>query len=503
MPRRGVLSPFVAVLPALLLVGCAGDDVSAETSASTSASTSPGATEGTATVSTTETTASTTDVGTESGTSATTGVTSTSEGTTTTTSGTTTTTAGETDTTTGGPPPLGVCEPLPPPRGEVLDVTPDDAASLPQIVADAAEGTTIRFADGTYDVSSGPLHITRPGITLRSASSDPDAVNLDAGYAVGEIVLVEASDVTLAEITLRRAMWHPIHVTGGAEADTTGVLIHRVRVVDPGQQGIKINASGAGHYADDGVITCSEIVLTDAGRAQIMDNCYTGGIDAHSARGWIVADNTIEGFWCEQGLSEHAIHFWVTGRDTLVERNRIVDCARGVGFGLGEMGNGKSRTYDDDPCPGASYLGHVDGLIRNNMIVGRRPELFASQSGMDSGIALEQACGAEVYHNTIVALQPPFVSMEYRWGNTSATIKNNLVTHNIKERDGGQAELAGNLEGADPSAVVDAGAGDLHLAPASPAIDAGVVLAPGACDEDLDEEPRSDGMPDVGADEVG
>ena len=56
------------------------------------------------------------------------------------------------------------------------------------------------------------------------------------------------------------------------------------------------------------------LLLTDAGRAQVQD-CYTGGIDAHSAWGWVVRDNVFEGFWCDQGLSEHAVHFWVTGRD--------------------------------------------------------------------------------------------------------------------------------------------------------------------------------------------
>ena len=134
------------------------------------------------------------------------------------------------------------------------------------------------------------------------------------------------------------------------------------------------------------------------------------------------------------------------------------------------------------------------------MILANRPELFASQSGFDAGIALEQACGAVAVHNTIVSLEPPFVSIEYRWENTSAVIENNLVTHTIVARDGGMAELAGNLEGAPLSAVVDAAGGDLHLSAGSPAIDAGVVLAPGVCEDDFDGEMR-DGMPDVGADE--
>ena len=216
---------------------------------------------------------------------------------------------------------------------------------------------------------------------------------------------IAADDVTIAELTIQRAYYHPIHVTGGADSNTENTLIYRVRVVDPGQQAIKINAQD-GSYADFGTIACSHIELTAEGRPHVTD-CYTGGVDAHLAQGWTIRDNTITGFWCESGLSEHGVHVWNSGRDTVVERNTIVDCARGVGFGLGESGNGTARDYGDDPCPGVDgFVGHYGGVIRNNAIIGRDPAMFASQFGMDSGVALEQACGAVVTHNTVVALQP-------------------------------------------------------------------------------------------------
>lgn len=380
-------------------------------------------------------------------------------------------------------------------------MTPDQAGELPNIVAAAASGSTIALADGVYDLSAAALlHFTTPGVTLRSASGDRDAVVLEAGYGIGEIALISASDVTIADVTLARAFYHPIHVTGGAAANSEHVTIYNVAVIDPGQQGIKVNASPEGFYSDYGSVACSQVELTDAGRAQVKDNCYTGGVDAHSAWGWSIRDNFIKGFWCEAGLSEHAVHFWVTGRDTVVERNVIVDCARGIGFGLGEMGNGKSRVYDDDPCPGKSYLGHIDGVIRNNTVWAASPAMFASAAGFDSGVALEQACGAQVYHNTVASLQPPFTAIEYRWANTSAIIKNNLVTHAIKERDGGQAVQAANLVDAPLDHFVDANAGDLHLAPGSAAIDAGEALTPGLVDTDLEGDAR-DGAPDIGADE--
>jgi hypothetical protein len=277
------------------------------------------------------------------------------------------------------------------------------------------------------------------------------------------------------------------------------VWIHDVRIVDPGQQAIKINPVGEG-WVDDGIVECSSLELTDAGRTQIRDGCYTGGIDAHRAQGWLVRRNRISGFWCDTGLSEHGVHFWKASRDTVVEENVILDCARGIGFGLGSSGDG--RDYPDDPYPGVGYLGHFDGVIRNNFVAAARPELFESQLGFDTGIALEQARGTWVAHNTVASTQAPFSSIEWRWGNTAIEVANNLVTHSLVPRDGGQATLQGNLTNAPTSWLVNVATADLHLtAAAGTARDGGVALPAGVADRDLDLEPR-DGAPDVGGDEA-
>jgi hypothetical protein len=105
-----------------------------------------------------------------------------------------------------------------------------------------------------------------------------------------------------------------------------------------------------------------------------------------------------------------------------------------------------------------------------------------------------------VYHNTVVSLQQPFTAMEYRWPNTSVIVKNNLLTHALKERDGATAVQAANLVDAGLEQFVDANAGDLHLAPGSAAIGVGEALAAGLADEDFEGDAR-DAMPDVGADE--
>jgi hypothetical protein len=402
--------------------------------------------------------------------------------------------------TTGGPPPLtGFCDPLPPVGGPVVDVTPEQLGDLQAIVDAAVPDTTIAFAPGTYDLTGGaPIIVRNPGLSFRGPPGDRDAVVIDAQYMTGEIFLVAASGTVIADMTLTRAFWHPIHVTGAATEDIADPLIYNVKIVDAGEQAIKVNPSPEGFYADNGTIACSWIELTDAGRPMIMNNCYTGGIDIHSAWNWTIRDNDIRGFWCPEGLSEHGVHLWVTCRDTVVERNDIRDCARGIGFGLGENGNGKTRVYPDDPCPGDGYQGHIGGTIRNNMIWAGDPDLFASQAGFDSGIALEQACNADVVHNTVFSAQQPFVSIEHRWPNTTGTIRANLVSHDIRLRDGSQATIGGNLEMAGPEHFVDAAGADLHLAPGSAAVGGG---PPGAVADDFDGDPR-DGAPDIGADEL-
>jgi hypothetical protein len=375
------------------------------------------------------------------------------------------------------------CPALPPPTGPVIEVQPSQTADLPGIVANAATGTTVLLHDGTYDLDGATIAIATAGLTLRSASGDREAVVLDGNYVSGELISIQASDTTIADLTLRRAYYHPIHVSG-PEVPISGVLIHNVHIIDPGEQAVKVNPVGEG-TVDHSALQCSLIELTDEGRPLIRNNCYTGGLDAHAATGWRVWRNRIEGFWCDVGLSEHGIHLWRASADTVVEENVIVDCARGIGFGLGSGADG-----------------HSGGVIRNNFVGAADAGLFASEYGFDAGIALWGAEGAAVYHNTVASTQAPFSSIEWRYISTSVTLANNLTTGPIRDR-GGVAVLDTNLSGVPVSLFADVAAGDFHLVdPLSSPVGGGTSLPPGVCDGDLDGQ-RRDASPDVGADEFG
>jgi hypothetical protein len=395
------------------------------------------------------------------------------------------------------------CDPLPPPTGNVIDVYPGDVGNLAALVASAASGDTILLHDGTYDLRQ-TLQFSTPGVSLRSASGSRDAVIIDGGYTAGSgydtgfLIQIWASDVTIADLTLRYAYYHPIQIYGPG-TPITGILIHNLRIIDPGQQAIKINPSGVG-FVDYGTIECCAIELTDFGRTQIRDGCYTGGIDVHQAWGWVVRRNYITGFWCDSGLSEHGIHFWKGCRDTVAEENLVVDCARGIGYGLGSSGT--ARTYPDNPYPGVVFMGHIDGIIRNNFVAATDPNLFASDYGFDTGVGLEQSHGTEVLHNTVASTNDPASSsIEWRFPNTLVHAANNLVSHVLLTRDGAVATIEGNIESAPLSWFENVPAGDLHLtALATTPVDGGVLLG-GLCDTDIDGDLR-DAQPDVGADEL-
>ena len=335
-----------------------------------------------------------------------------------------------------------------------------------------------------------------PGVTLRSKSGNRLGVVLDGRYAIGDVLLIQKSDVTIADVTLTRSYWHLVHVA--PDGALSGTTLHNLRGVDGGEQFVKVNPAN-GQYADNGVIRCSSLELTDVGRTFVRNNCYTGGIDIHQARGWQIYANIIGGFWCGTGLSEHAIHVWTGSRETRVDGNVIVNSARGIGFGLGSTVAG--RTYSDAPCGGAAFVGHYGGAITNNFVVANDSRLFASGFGFDTGIGLEQSCETNVLHNTVVSTTTPASSsIEWRFTNTVAAVANNLVTHSLLSRDGAHATLGGNVSNAPLSMFVDVAGANLHLvAGATMAIDKAVPLAT-PVSFDIDREARGVAA-DVGADE--
>ena len=329
------------------------------------------------------------------------------------------------------------------------------------------------------------MQLARQGVTLRSRSGDPRDVVIDGAYGSSELVQVSASGITVAEVTLTRARDHLVHAfppEGGRSIER--LRLYRVRLVDSGEQFVKANqnVSRSGRVSRSSV-ECSSFRMTAAGARNIERafGCYTGGIDAHGARRWHVRRNRFQGIYCEDGeVAEHAVHFWRRASGTLVENNLIVNCARGIGFGLTADANDR----------------HTRGVIRRNAIIGDIPQY-------DSGIEIANAPDVRVLHNTVVETgrAPERVHLDRR------ALFRELRTS--REQPGRTNQLPrwrpraarGNIDGFPLGWLRAPARGDVHLRRGAGAIDAGVSVARAGRDLDGASQPR--GRPDVGADERG
>ncbi|MEM6293832.1 MAG: hypothetical protein AAGA54_21330 [Myxococcota bacterium] len=388
------------------------------------------------------------------------------------------------------------CMPMTPPGGSgpVVEVSADDIGTLQAQLNGASEGTTFLIADGVYDVPEG-IRITTAGVTVRSASGDPESVVFQNSEGNASVFRVDASDVTIGELSIRNAGAYGVFVsTNGTEA-INGTLLYRLHITDAIISGVRITYGSA--PVDDGVVACSTIELTEAGRS--VEGCdFRAGLSGIGAAGWDVRDNHFEGFWCNEGATKPAIGFNQSSFDNVVQRNNIRECA--IGIRMGERSDHTDIREPPEHACEPGYYGTIGGAVINNMISATGTGIGSSGLGMDSGIAAWQVCGLVVAHNTVAsAFDAP--SIEYRHERTEVSVLNNLVTSDIILRDGASAPVAGNIAGAALNVFVSPLDGDLHLLEGAEAIDAGINLGDDAVEYDIDGQVRVD-APDVGADEI-
>ena len=262
--------------------------------------------------------------------------------------------------------------------------------------------------------------------------------------------------------------------------------VHNCRIVNCNQQFIKGSSSESDPLgATDGCIEQCLFEFTSGWAYQ----SYTGGIDIHKGVNWVVRDNLFRNLRVpagQPGIAEHAVHFWkrcsTRPQNIVVERNCVLNCDRGIGFGLGSAEGG--------------HQGGVS-VIRNNMVFndGTGPQT-------DVGIGLEYASDVRVDNNTVV-VEKYWAPMEYRFaGSSNLVFRNNLVSRPIQRRDDApQAVQLNNLERVEPSWFRDLNAGNLRLtAGAKPAVDHGAALDDFRDDVDGRSRPRGAGW-DIGASE--
>lgn len=387
----------------------------------------------------------------------------------------------------------GIGQPLGLSRGEVVRVkTVGELKMALETANRAGIARTLLLEDGSYVLDVPALEIQCPGLVIRSARGLRDTVVLrgpDEGTnaAVANVFLISANDVAIADMTLGYCRYHGIQVRGEPPFHVSGLLVHNCRIVNCNQQFIKGSSSENDPLgATDGVIEQCLFEFTGGWAYQY----YTGGIDIHKGVNWIVRDNLFRNLRVpagQPGMAEHAIHFWkrcpTRPQNLVIERNRVVNCDRGIGFGLGSVEGGFHG--------GAS-------VIRNNVV-------FNDGTGprTDVGIGLEHASGVSVENNTVV-VQNYWAPVEYRFaGCSNVVFRNNLVNRPIQRRDNAPPALQeNNLERMESSWFRNAGTGDLRLTDsARAALGVGAVLVDSLIAANAVARSREAGW-DVGAIEV-
>ena len=120
----------------------------------------------------------------------------------------------------------GDCPALPPPSGNTVVV--DTVGEIWDAVNTATPGDTILVADGTYNLGAAGRYIwvDVENVTIRSQSGNRDDVIFDDNYQGTEIITVTASNVTIADMTIKRARTNAVHVVSAiVTLDAVTVMI--------------------------------------------------------------------------------------------------------------------------------------------------------------------------------------------------------------------------------------------------------------------------------------
>jgi hypothetical protein len=329
-------------------------------------------------------------------------------------------------------------------------------------------GDTILMANGTYNAYSY-TQVDIENITIKSQSGIRDSVILN-GNGMYSGFWIDANNVTIKDITIKNAEYNCIYTNDSID----NLHIINCRLIDSGEHFIKIRRGYDPSPSENGIV---EDCLFEYS-AGVGPQSYIGGIDGHFCKDWIIINNVFNYIKSPGAtLAGYALHFWNDSENTLVEKNLIINCDRGIGFGLGSSAN-------------------TGGIIRNNMI-------YHDNSTGDVGISLQISPDTQVYNNSIFLDNDYYSAIECRFTETqNVYIANNLSNKNIWFRDGATGVVEYNNLNAISDWFIDESNGDLHLSSdtLSQVVDQGISISGLIDDFDGDIRPQGFGI-DIGADE--
>lgn len=337
------------------------------------------------------------------------------------------------------------------------------------------EGDTIVISPGTYVLETTALSIDADNVTVQSSTGNRNDVHIygDVMSSAARIKSIfyfpqgaNGQNTIIKDMTIGRVGWHAIFFNGDGSGN--GTIIDNVRIINCYEQFLKAAVASTGTSN----VTIRNSLFEFLSPAL---NYYTGGIDAHDPDGWVIQGNTFLNIQSPSGsVAEHAVHLWSNTSflgSNIIERNKIVECDRGVGI----------------------WNGRGTNIIRNNMITSNATGVFN-----DVGIDIRNTPNSQVYNNT-VWIDPDgyYAAIEFRGAETvNSYIANNLTNKAIYQFDGATGEEISNITDIDSDALVSVETGDLHI---TQTVGFGIQV-PDLID-DYDSTQRN-GMFDVGADQI-
>ncbi len=373
-----------------------------------------------------------------------------------------------------------------------LDIPVNSAIALRTAIENADPGDRILIAAGTYTFSANlvcdTIASTGQPIEVRAVQPRSVLIRFDGGGGIAEGFRVVATGWRFEGLDIEGACAvdtnceHAFHLAGDAD----GTVIRDNRVRDFNAQ-IKSNgaAPNATAYPDDVLIERN--VFYDS-RARNTAN-PVAKIDVVGGRRWVVRANAIYDYQKLGGDTvSYAAFLKGNSRDGLFERNLVV-CTRnfsgGVRLGLSFGGGGSSPNSICEE--GSCTPEHQNGVMRNNLILACN----------DVGIYLNKAGATRIEHNTLYAT----TGIDVRYPESTATVRNNLVSGGIRDRNLGSSAREGNIIGISDATYstwfADPAAADFGLLDGTAFVDAGVA-APLVTNDHCGNA-RDDGLRDIGA----
>jgi parallel beta-helix repeat protein len=370
-------------------------------------------------------------------------------------------------------------------------------------IAAATNGDTVLVCPGTYieNVNFGGKAIAvrsvaGPTVTILDGNLADSVVTFDSG---------EGASSSLEGFTVRN---------GRASFDGGGIRVESASPVIRGNVVMRNRAcSAAGISIEFGSPLVEENTIAENFQAGCTGGTGGGGIEIGGPSTAVIRRNIIRdnsGVWAGGG-----IHLWSADSPT-IELNVIVgnSAERGGGIALHNESNATIRgnlIAQNHAAEGGGLFWIVSDSVRGILLVNNT---IAGNDSLDgSGIFASGFDGDAALANNIIAAAPgqTAVFCDDFWNGLRPVFQSNNVFSATGAAYGGlcgaETGVNGNLS-VDPL-FIDAAAGDYHLTPGSPAIDAGQGDILGVPPFDLDGHERildgdSDGVGrvDIGADEA-